>query len=107
MKPGEKDLVRVQSEGELRPGMTVWVLPCRACGRRDAKILMHKTADSWGHPWRVAGGCGKVVELSDGSIFNGYIAHFDLPIAEGRLFRLRELPASDESTTEKRREVVA
>jgi len=108
MRWQNEELVRVQSESELRPGMTVVLNPCRICRRQHAVVclspLPHGVCDTPGcratRVWRSAGEC------HSGPGFVPGLKCRWLAVAEGRLYRLRDLDDSQETTKQRERERV-
>lgn len=108
MKPGKQDLVRVQSEDELQPGMTLWLDEEPPYHGRTALVLLGLAYIPQGyhcpscyrsspHAWRhTMEGARKSVGLC--------------PVASietGRLWRLRDDEKSEERSAEKRQPVTA
>lgn len=94
-----EDLVRVESASELKAGMTVVLVPCAACNRREAILLVrlrlnfkaiHVESGGESRPCKAptifdyAGGCvGHPGALPNTTCFCG-------AIEEGRTYRLQE-----------------
>jgi hypothetical protein len=105
--PGEGDLVRVRSEDELRPGMTVFKRNC-SCWRSHSAILVRSGEH---HPfclyepcplerqWVTAGDCRSQADCSEQRCYSR-------AIAEGRLYRLRDEATPQETTRHRHRERV-
>lgn len=100
MKPGEGDLVRVESETELRPGL--WLF-CKASSWGDIWLLLlerlprgciHNCADEG--VWRVVG-APKNGDACAENLGRG--------VRSGRVFRLRPESTPEERATEKSRPV--
>lgn len=98
MRPGDDELVRVESESELQPGMTVWLRNCKMCGRLHVYVLLRP---------------GKTRVRRDGLIYPGWAvappdchgvsaAVFCNAVAQGRLYRLK--PDEQPATHQRQRE---
>ena len=93
MSDERDEWVRVESEDELRPGMAVQVRPCRWCRKTHVRILLRFDKGLWVLPHR---SCGPYYTVRAGYYF---------AIREGRLYRLRDLPAEDTTTVATKRRV--
>lgn len=98
-----RGIVKVRSESELRPGMTVWLKSCAHCSRKHAYVLV-----------RQDDGSGLCDVHADGPCLGWFCIpeHHDarfcprMAVSQGRLYRLpdEELTSTTENTRERERE---
>lgn len=104
---GDKDLVRVRSRDELRAGMTVVIRPCGIHpGRTCAAVVLGKFSDDRPHSTRGGGEEPCAWPWSLRTTHTGRSGCFCTAIAEGRLYRLRDLDDSKTDSVAARRPMV-
>jgi len=99
MRPGDDDLVRVRDEGELAPNMWVWVFPCLRCGRKETLLLKRLLHNLLDEDYGDLGPAWETVPPSCDALHSD----FNHAIADGRLYRLRDLDDSTPATTTRQR----
>ena len=98
MSENRDEWVRVESEGELRPGMAVQLRPC-ACGSEETAVLLccelRTPPDERGmFRWLGIGWC-----------YHERHSRLGNSVRDGRLYRLRDLPAEETTTVATKRRV--